>query len=115
MNKISHNVWKRTFEKVSSTQIQISLRIRTVCSESSLGALWVASGLRFLHADNEDYADALSLYWAYMSEGMLSRVVAQIWLLLNIVAIKNCQLQLAVSKLFISFLSECNITHCMAH
>ena len=35
-------------------QIQISLRIRTVLSESSLGAFWIAKDAKFLDADNED-------------------------------------------------------------
>ena len=35
-------------------KIQISLCIRAVWSESSLGALWIAKNTNFLHADNED-------------------------------------------------------------
>ena len=36
------------------SKTQISLGIRPVWSESSLCALWVAKGPRFLHADSED-------------------------------------------------------------
>ena len=36
-------------------KIQISLRIRAVWSESSLGAIWIAKDAKFLHADNEDW------------------------------------------------------------
>ena len=35
-------------------KIQISLRIRAVWSESSLGAFSIAKDTKFLHADNED-------------------------------------------------------------
>ena len=35
-------------------KIQISLRIRTVWSESSLDAFWIANIAKFLYADNED-------------------------------------------------------------
>ena len=37
-----------------SAKIQISLRIRAVWSESSLGAFWIAKDAMFLYADNED-------------------------------------------------------------
>ena len=35
-------------------KIQISLCIRTVWSESSLGVFWIVNDSKFLHADNED-------------------------------------------------------------
>ena len=35
-------------------KIQISLRIRAVWSESSLGTFWIARDAKFLHSDNED-------------------------------------------------------------
>ena len=66
------NVRKRTFEHVCSAKIQISLRIRTVWPESSLGAFWGAKDENFLHVDNDDWwecADAeadLSLRCAYV-------------------------------------------------
>ena len=50
--KKSWNVRDRTFSHVRPAKIQISLRIRAVWSESSLGAFWVAKGAKFLHADN---------------------------------------------------------------
>ena len=48
------NVRKRTFGHVRTAKIKISLRIRTVCSGSSLAAFWIAKNAKFLHADNED-------------------------------------------------------------
>ena len=56
---------------VRPAKIQISLRIRAVWSESSLGAFWIVKEAKFLHADDEDsdqtahpaQAD-LSLRWA---------------------------------------------------
>ena len=52
--KISLIVRKHTFEHFLPAMIQVSLRIRTIWSESSLGAFWVAKDAIFLHADNED-------------------------------------------------------------
>ena len=42
INETSHNVRKRTFRYVRPAKIQISLRIRVVRSESSLGIFWIA-------------------------------------------------------------------------
>ena len=53
---MSRNIRKRTFGNVRPAKIQISLRIRAVWSESSLGAFWIAKDASFLHADNE-YTD----------------------------------------------------------
>ena len=61
--KMSHNVAKRTFGHVRAAKIQISLRIRTVRSESSLSAIWIAKNVKFLHAGAQ--AD-FSLRWAHM-------------------------------------------------
>ena len=44
----------RTFGNVRPAKIQISLRIRAVWSESSLGAFWIAMDAKLLHADNEN-------------------------------------------------------------
>ena len=49
------NVKKRTFCHVRQAKIQISLRIRAVWSESSLGAFWIAKDSKFRHADNDGY------------------------------------------------------------
>ena len=51
---MSGNVRKRTFEQVRLGKIRISLRFRTVRSDSSLGAFWVAKNAKFLHKDNAD-------------------------------------------------------------
>ena len=58
-----------------SAKIQIRLRIRAVCSESSLGLFWVAKDANVHLADIEDRSDwvdaqvDLSLHWAHMSDG----------------------------------------------
>ena len=53
--------WAETSENVQCTtghlrpaKLQISLRIRAVWSESSLGSFWIAKNTNFLHVDNED-------------------------------------------------------------
>ena len=51
---ISRNVRKRTFIHVRPAKIQISLRIRAVWSESSLGSFGIAMDERFLLADNKN-------------------------------------------------------------
>ena len=51
---MSRNVQKRTLVHVRPAKIQISLRIRAVWSESSLGVFWIAKDANFLHADHED-------------------------------------------------------------
>ena len=55
---------------------------RSVGSESSLGAFWIAKDVMFLHADNEDpdlvdHELILSLRLAHMSEGTFSHVSAR--------------------------------------
>ena len=63
--------------------MQISLRIRAVLLESSLGAFWIAEDAQILHAENEDWSDCadvqadLSLLWTHISEGTFSHVAAQ--------------------------------------
>ena len=62
--------------------ILIILHIRTVWSESSLGAFWIAKDAKFLYADNEDWSDCtdaqtdFSLRWTHMSEGTFPYVAA---------------------------------------
>ena len=51
---MSRNVRKHTFEHVGPAKIQISLRIRSISSESLLGAFWIAKDAKFLNADIED-------------------------------------------------------------
>ena len=51
---MSRNVIKRTFIYVRLGAIQISLRIRAVRPESSLGAVWIAESATFLQADKND-------------------------------------------------------------
>ena len=48
------NVRKRTFGRGRPVKIQMSLRIREVWSESSLGAFGIANETTFLYADNKD-------------------------------------------------------------
>ena len=67
------HVYKYTFGHVRPAKIQISLRIRAVWSESSLGAFWIGKDAKFLYVENEDSdytADSqidLRLRWAHMS------------------------------------------------
>ena len=57
-------------------KIQISLRVRAVWSESSLGAFWITKDAKFLHAGNEgsdQTARMRRLIWVFVarpSEGM---------------------------------------------
>ena len=50
--QMSHNVRKHTFGHVRPGKIQISLRIRTVLSVSSVDAFWIAKDGKFLQAQN---------------------------------------------------------------
>ena len=52
--RLRSNFRKCIFDFVRQTKIQISLRIRGVRSDSSLGAFWVAKHVNFLHADSLD-------------------------------------------------------------
>ena len=69
----SHELWHDKTNKVTvhPAKTQISLGIRPVWSESSLGAQWVAKDPSFLHVDSEDWSDwadaqaDLSLRWAH--------------------------------------------------
>ena len=63
---------KRTFGNVRHAKIQISIRIRTVCSESLLGAFWIAKDETLLNADNDDTGQTARIH---MSEGTFSHVV----------------------------------------
>ena len=60
---------KGNFKNVHPAKIQISLRIRAVWSESSLGTFWVVKDAMFLHADKEDFnqtARMRSLIWVFV-------------------------------------------------
>ena len=58
---LNRNVRKRTLGHVRPAKIQISLRIRAVWSESSLGVFWIAKDARFLRAVNEDFEQAAQM------------------------------------------------------
>ena len=45
---------KRILGHIRQAKIQISLHIRAVRSEASLGTFWLAKLAKFLHVDNED-------------------------------------------------------------
>ena len=51
--QMSQRQEKHLRTSVHPAKIQISLRIRAVWSESSLGALWITKDAKCLHADNE--------------------------------------------------------------
>ena len=73
---------KCTSGHVRQTEIQISLRIRAVWSESPLGNfVWIAKDINILHADNEDSDQTARMrrpIWAllcvHVSEGRFSHV-----------------------------------------
>ena len=71
---INRNFRKRTFGYMRPANVQFSLRIRAVWSESSLGAFWIVMDAKFLNADKDDWSDCahaqtdLSLCWAHMQE-----------------------------------------------
>ena len=52
--QLSRNVRKRTLVHGRPAKVQISLCIRTVWSEASLGAVWADKDAKFLHPDNEN-------------------------------------------------------------
>ena len=51
------NIWKSILGHVRPAKVGISLCIRTIWSESLLGAFWIAKDAKFLYADNEDWTD----------------------------------------------------------
>ena len=58
-------------------KIQISLRIRAVWSEPSLGVLWIANDAKFLQVDNKDSNQSdLSIRRVHKSKGPLPDVSA---------------------------------------
>ena len=74
---MSRNIRKSTFGHLHPAKIQITLRIRTVWSESLLDAFWKSNDVKFLYADNEDWSDWL--IWDFAgrtcdTEGTLSHV-----------------------------------------
>ena len=60
-----------TLGHVRPAKVPVSLCIRAVCKESSLGAFWIAKDAKFLHADAQ--AD-LSLRWAHREDGAFSEL-----------------------------------------
>ena len=58
---VSRSVSKRTFGHVLQAKILISLRMCAGWPESSLGAFWIVSGAKVLHADNEDFYQILRM------------------------------------------------------
>ena len=63
---MSRNVRQRTFRHVRPVKIQISLRIRAVWSETSLGALWIVNDARIVHEDNEDSDQTIRLMCVFI-------------------------------------------------
>ena len=66
---MSSNVRQHTFKYMHPTKIQISLRIRTVWLDSSLGAFRKAKDGKFPDADNEDsdqIAMIRKLIWVFV-------------------------------------------------
>ena len=68
-SQMSQNVGKRTVAHVHQAKIQISLRIRAVWPESSLGAFRIAKAAQFLYADWKDAgrtARKCRLIWVFV-------------------------------------------------
>ena len=68
---IIRHVRKGTFGHMRPAEIQISLRIRAVWSESSLGAIWIAKD-KILWGQQKLWSD-----WAHMSDSALSHTAPQ--------------------------------------
>ena len=89
--KMSQRMTNPTKWTVHPVKTQISLGIRTVRSESSLGASFVAMDPLLLHADSEDWSDStgawadLSIRWAHITVCWFCHAVAQIKKKFNLV------------------------------
>ena len=67
--QMSRKVRKRTFGHVHPAKIPISLRIRAVWSESSLGAIWITRDIKFIQADignSDQIARMRRVIWAFV-------------------------------------------------
>ena len=79
------NLWAETADngRVRPAKIQISLRIRAVWSEFSLGAFRTASDTKIFRVDsvnsNQTAQSDLSLRWAHMSDGSFSELVVHLF------------------------------------
>ena len=72
---MNRNVKQRTYGHVRPAKIKISLGIRVISSESSLGAFRIAKFARLFHADNENSnqtARMRSLIWGFV--GLIQKV-----------------------------------------
>ena len=86
VKNMSRNERKRDFGHVRLAKIRISLCIRAIWSESSLGAFWVAKDASSLHVDKKDWSDSVDaqaglrhrLTYMYKSEGTFSHVLVHI-------------------------------------
>ena len=78
INIMRRNVRKCTFRHVRPAKIQISLYIRSVGSESLLGAFWIAKGAVSSCRQRRLWSDwaGFSLFWMHMSDGTVSHVAA---------------------------------------
>ena len=66
---MNRSIRKRTFGRMCPAKIQISLRIRAVWSESSLGAFGIANDANFLNRDNKDSDQTVKMrrpIWVYV-------------------------------------------------
>ena len=81
---MDYNASKRTYGHMRPVKIQISLRIRAVWSESSLGAFGIAKIAKIFHANNENTDETAwmrsQIRSAHISECMFARVAAHIFL-----------------------------------
>ena len=59
----SRNVKKRACKHKRPAKFQINMRIRTVSSESSLAAFWIAIDSKFLHVYNNVFDQIVRICW----------------------------------------------------
>ena len=108
--KMSCNMTKPTKWQVRPAKTQISLGIRPVWSDSSLGAHWVAKDPSFLHADGKDSdqtGQMPRLIWVFAGptcqfEGFVTRQLKCIW-------------HYALTTFIIDFSQDMELFSCMIH
>ena len=79
-------------------KIQISLGIRAVWSEASLGAFWIAADAKFLHADIEDSdqtARIRRLIWVFVGSTYQKVRFLTLWLILSQAVMNRMSRQVA--------------------
>ena len=82
-----------TFGDMRPAKIQLSLRIRAVWTESSLGAVWITKHAKFLHTDKEDSGLTVKmcrLIWVCVSRTCTFSHVAAIMIFIELLILTTC-------------------------